>query len=88
MKDDVTELAVKIHIHFMERKKYDCPNFDEIFDLARDKKEIDSLEDLSMVQHAIGQAWGAWEQWTAEWLCEEREAKSQQRWEDANRGEI
>lgn len=88
MKADVTELAIKIHVHFMERQEYDCPDFDEIFDVAREKKEIGNLSDLSMVQHAIGQAWGAWDLWTAEWLMESKEAKDNQHWEDADRYNI
>lgn len=90
MKEDVTELAVKIHVHLMENGVEECPDFEYLFDIANFKKEIESPQDLHFVAFAIEQLIQCFDVWTAggEWLCEERDAKSQQRDEDLLRGEI
>lgn len=87
MKEEITALAIQLHIFFMERKEYDYPEFDAIFEKASEYHEIESAKDLHFVAYAIEQL-SSWDQWTDEWLREEREAKSQAQWEDANRGEI
>lgn len=87
MKEEITELAVKIHVHFMEREEYDKPYFDKLFEKASEYHEIESPIDLHFVAFAIEQL-SAWDLWTAEWLCEERDLKGQQRDEDLLRCEI
>ena len=87
MKEDIAELAVKIHVHFMEREEYDCPDFDKLFAKASEYHEIEKPIDLHMIAFAIEQL-SNWDLWTAEWLCEDQEAKSQQRDEDLLRGDI
>ena len=88
MKDDVTELAVKIHVHCMEVGNMELPEFDYLYNLATAKKEVENYRDLHFIAYVIEQVVCFWDFWTAEWLCEERAYKSQQQWEDANRGEI
>lgn len=88
MKEDVTELAVKIHVHLMENGVEECPDFESLFDIASEKKEIESTKNLHFVAFAIEQLIQRFDVWTAEWLIESKDLKGQQRDEDLLRGEI
>jgi hypothetical protein len=88
MKEDVTELAVKIHVHLMENGVEECPDFESLFDIANFKKEIESPKDLHFVAFAIEQLIQCFDAWTADWLIESKDLKGQQREEDLLRGEI
>ena len=88
MKEDVTELAVKIHVHCMEVGNMELPEFDYLYCLATAKKEVENYKDLHFIAYVIEEVVCFWDFWTAEWLIEDREAKSQQADEDLLRGEI
>ena len=88
MKEDITELAVKIHVHLMENGAEECPDFESLFDIASVKKEIESAKDLHFVAFAIEQLCQCFDVWTAEWLIESKDLKGQQVDEDLLRGEI
>jgi hypothetical protein len=88
MKEDVSEFAVKIHVHLMENGVEECPDFESLFDIALVKKEIESTKDLHFVAFAIEQLMQCFDVWTAEWLIESKDFDSQKRDEDLLRGEI
>jgi len=88
MREDITELAIKMHVHCMELDIHECPEFDLLFGLASVKKEIESPKDLHFVACAIEQLMQCFDTWTAEWLIEEQDLKGQERDEDLLRGEI
>lgn len=87
-KKEMEVLAQEINTFFMKREEFDCPSFDELLAAALNLYEIESVDDIRFMADAIEEANDKWDMWTAEWLIEDSEARSQARWEDANRGEI
>lgn len=88
MKDDITKIAIEIHADFMMRDIFECPSFYTLLAKAENKKDVESTDDMRFLSYVVDQVMTSWDEFTSLWLIEEREAKSQQRWEDANRGEI
>lgn len=88
MKEEITELAVKIHVHFMEEGEEECPDFWLIFNKTKEYYDIESPKDLHFVAFAIEQLMQCFDVLTAEWLIESKDHKSRQRDEDLLRGEI
>ena len=88
MKEEITEMAIEIHADFMMRGIFDCPSFFTILAKAENKKDVECTYDMRFLSYVVDQVISSWEEFTSMWLLEERESKSQQRWEDANRGEI
>ena len=88
MKAEITEMAIEIHADFMMRDIFECPSFYTLLAKAENKKDVESTEDMRFLSYVVDQLMSSWDEFTTLWRQEEQEAKSQQRWEDANRGEI
>lgn len=82
------DLAIEIHVRYMEDKEYDLPEVADIIATAFIIKEPESIADLTLAVKCIEDCVEHWDQWTAEWKREERDLKGQQRDEDMMRGEI
>lgn len=85
---EIIVLAQEINTRFMEREQYDCPDFEELLAAASVLYEVESTRDLRFIAYAIELCGVEWNNWTTEWQYEMREAKSQAKWENANRGEL
>jgi hypothetical protein len=88
MKAKITEMAIEIHADFMMRDIFECPSFYTLLAKAENKKDVESTEDMRFLSHVVDQLMSSWDEFTSVWIYEEQEVKSQQRYENANRGEM